>query len=214
MTFQTSRVVYVWSLLIRDTFLTRSEQQNSKKNLQYFKTTVPPYGEKFFSRVTGLLSSRSAVWRSLIKYGSTAVKLASYSVSHIQPTEWFLQQSQRSCFSVKGKNKIEINLSSRFSMTFLWPQTLAARSTLHPLNMWEYFYLLNFSIAISCHLHLKTVYIYRSLISFSYQHNNTTLWLHINSELSYVVTQQLCNHIAAYDSLKMANKSRWNMLEI
>jgi hypothetical protein len=38
---------------------------------------------KFFLKVIGLLSSRSALWHSSIKYGSIAEKLASYSVSHM-----------------------------------------------------------------------------------------------------------------------------------
>ena len=91
-----------------------------------------------FLKAIGLLSSRSALWHLSIRYGSTAEKMASYSVSHIQLTEWFLQQSQRSCFSVTGTNKMEINLCSRFSMMFLLLQTLAARSTLNSLNMWQY----------------------------------------------------------------------------
>lgn len=129
-----------------DTFLTGSEWQNSKKNSQYFKTRVQSYVENYFFKGDRAFSSRSALWHSPIIYGSTAEKLASYAVSHMQRTEWFLQQSQRSCFSVKGTNKMEINLSSRFSMMFLLPQTLDARFTLNPLNIWQYLFLLYFKL--------------------------------------------------------------------
>jgi len=124
----------------------------------------------FFLKLIGLLSSRSALWHSSIKYGSTAEKLASYSVL----TEWFLQPSRRSCFSVKGTNKMEINLSSRFSMMFLLPQTLAARSTLNPLNIWQYLYLPYFKLLFPVTCIWKLYMSTNHLLPF---HTNTTTQL-------------------------------------